>query len=218
MAPPPKVHRHHHPSVHISSDDICKSKSRSMSNLGLDFRLFSRQRKAVSDNSLKKISLRNLPHFLRSLSSQSTHSASQKAMSACLQQSRSGQLMPYAASSGPITYCRSEATIVDNSSRTRVWSPTDRRRNADDGVEAMSSADEADIDDEDDLVTNEKTKVLVRRKGGCYLPESTKPKDEQGKGAGGTSQQMPLCGTNSTTSDDTPLIDREVKPAIRPPR
>ena len=177
-----------------------------MSSLGLDFRLFSRQRKAVSDNSLKKISLKNLPHFLRSLSSQSTQSSSQKAVTSY--QSHSGQLTPY---SRPIPYCRSEATIVNrspDSSRTHVWSPhggsLTKMAVSDDDV--SSGAEDADIEEEED-VGNEKTKVLIKRK--AYHPE-IRPKEE--------AQQLPLCVTNSTTSDDTPLIDREVKPAAQPPR
>lgn len=177
-----------------------------MSSLGLDFRLFSRQRKAISDNSLKKISLKNLPHFLRSLSSQSQQSSSQKAVTTY--QSHSGQLTPY---SRPIPYCRSEATIVNrspDSSRTHVWSPQGgslTKVAVGDGD--SSGAEDADIDEEED-VENEKTKVLIKRK--AYHPE-IRPKEE------GTAQ-LPLCVTNSTTSDDTPLIDREVKPAAQPPR
>lgn len=182
-----------------------------MSNLGLDFRLFTRQRKAVSDNSLKKISLKNLPHFLRSLSSQSTQSASQKAIAGY--QSHSGQLTPH---SRPIPYCRSEATIVHkspDSSRTHVWSPQggSLTKVAVGDDDLSSGADDADIDEEED-VENEKSKVLIKRK--AYYPE-IRPKEDECKEA---PQQLPLCVTNSTTSDDTPLIDREVKPATQPPR
>ncbi|GFV83287.1 thyrotropin receptor [Trichonephila clavipes] len=196
------------PSVHISSDNISKSKSRSMSNLGLDFKLFSKQRKAVSDNSLKKISLKNLPHFLRSLSSQSTQNSSQKA-NLC-HKSQSGQLTPYSMTPRPIPYCRSEATIVNkspDSGHTPTWSPHGSLNKFSD--DEVSSADDADIDEEEDA-GNERVKVLVKRK----LNHAERTKMDEGIAADVVvSQQTPLCGTISSTSDDTPLIDREVKPA-----
>ncbi|XP_054711099.1 leucine-rich repeat-containing G-protein coupled receptor 5-like [Uloborus diversus] len=267
------------PKVHVSSDNITKSKSRSMSNLGLDLRLFSRQRKAASDNSLKQISLKNLPHFLRSLSSQSTETQGKTPI---LFKSRSGQQLSatyYPADSGPIPYCRSDSTIVGpdvlpwgrlddglpgDRSRQRLtpereptpycqsdstivaqdilsWRRTDDNSHSDqsrqertperkrmsfyqsdtaitsdafqwgslnrindpDRDEFLSSgADDADIDDEEELKIVEKSKVLVRRKG------ESRVKEEQPVGS-----QQPLCVTNSTASEDTPLIDREVKPA-----
>ncbi|KAG8193840.1 hypothetical protein JTE90_029572 [Oedothorax gibbosus] len=191
------------PSVHVSSEEMSKNKSRSMSSLGIDFRLFSRQRKAISDNSLKKISLRNLPNFLRSLSSQSNSQLKQSLT--CHTKSQSGQLTPYSlqgSSSRPIPYCRSEATIVN---RSPTWSQTGSLAKVAYSGES-SGADDGDIDDEDEFRTNERTKVLVHRK----------PKDnrtEDANDAGTSSQQTPLCGTVSSASDDTPLIDREQKPA-----
>lgn len=177
-----------------------------MSSLGIDFRLFTRQRKAISDNSLKKISLKNLPHFLRSLSSQS-NSNSQKQNLTChgasSHESQSGQLTPYSASNRPIPYCRSEATIVN---RSPTFSPNRSPTFSAHGslVKVMysdesSGADDADIE-EDDEVGDGRAKVLVHRK----------PKDKMDDVE---SQQAPLCGTVSSASDDTPLIDREHKPA-----
>ncbi|GIY24112.1 hypothetical protein CEXT_446881 [Caerostris extrusa] len=63
------------PFVHISSENISKTNPEVCPIWVWTFKLFSKQRKAVSDNSLKKISLKNLPHFLRSLSSQSTQNS-----------------------------------------------------------------------------------------------------------------------------------------------
>ncbi|KFM83030.1 hypothetical protein X975_25868, partial [Stegodyphus mimosarum] len=182
-----------------------------MSNLGFEFKLFSKQRKAVSDNSLKKISLKNLPSFLRSLSSQSTQSSSQKAVLCC--KSQSGQLTPYSLTSMPIPYCRSEATIVNRSpesGRTPVWSPQGSlHKLALSDNSSSSGAEDADVEEEEDRA-HEKTKVLVKRK--TAHPE-IKAKEEDSKIMDSESQQTPLCGTNSTASEDTPLIDREVKPA-----
>ncbi|CAL1299590.1 unnamed protein product [Larinioides sclopetarius] len=196
------------PSVHISTENISKNKSRSMSNLGLDFKLFSKQRKAVSDNSLKKISLKNLPHFLRSLSSQSTQNSSQR--TTLCHKSQSGQLTPYSMTPRPIPYCRSEATIVNKSPdsvHVAMWSPQGSVNKLSD--DEVSSADEGDIDEEEDT-GNERVKVLVKRK----LNHTERTKGEDGYAPdGAVSQQTPLCGTISSTSDDTPLIDREVKPA-----
>lgn len=62
-----------------------------------------------------------------------------------------------------------------------------------------SGDNDADVED-DDEIGDGRAKVLVHRK----------PKD---KTDDGESQQTPLCGTVSSASDDTPLIDREQKPA-----
>ncbi|GIY24114.1 hypothetical protein CEXT_446891 [Caerostris extrusa] len=88
-----------------------------------------------------------------------------------------------------------------------MWSPHGSVNKFSD--DEVSSADEADIDEEEDA-GNERVKVLVKRK----LNHLERTRADDGCTTDNVvTQQTPLCGTISSTSDDTPLIDREVKPA-----
>ncbi|KAG0428342.1 hypothetical protein HPB47_024659 [Ixodes persulcatus] len=182
---PRKKKRSHAKKMHISVDDIS-------TNRKIAAGCYQSGRKVVSDNSLKKLSLRNLPLFLRSLSSQSPKGRSE-AKERRLKVSSQGHLRPRSSESLPCS--KSDTRIHRQESSFPEWNKWNQLEPIPhDG----SDADRSDSNSED----NDEVFLEFRARNSCCE-----------LGAVAESQGL-LKNEQSVNEPAVPLIDADSAPSL----